>query len=129
MKNTTIAILAFLAIIAVGAFFFLRGGNTTGNVVADNTNSENNNGEVQNVVIGMKNYNYYPNTIKVKAGIPVSISLDSSAVGCSRYFTIPQLRLSKNFATPSDTLVFTPQKGTYRFQCGMGMYYGTLIVE
>lgn len=126
MKNTTIAVIFVLAILAVGAFFFLRG-NVSGNAV--NTNNEQT-GDVQKVVIGLKNYNYYPQTITVKAGIPVSISLDSSATGCSRSLTIPQLNLKKFLPTPSDTLDFTPmQKGTYRFQCSMGMYYGTLIVE
>jgi plastocyanin domain-containing protein len=129
MKNTTIAVIFILVILSIGAFFFLKGNAINGNVVNTNSGSGQN-GDVQKVIIGMKNYNYYPQTITMKAGVPVSISLDSSAVGCSRYFTIPQLKLQKSLPSPSDTLDFTPtQKGTYRFQCGMGMYYGTLIVE
>jgi len=130
MKSTTIAVIFVLAIIAVGAFFFAKTGVLSGSVInADNGNS-NTNGETQKVVISYKNYNYYPQEIRVKAGIPVSISLDNSVVGCFRYFTIRDLGLSKNLATPSDTLTFTPtKKGTYRFACGMGMGYGTLIVE
>jgi plastocyanin domain-containing protein len=127
IKKATLYILGIIILVAVAGFFIFRnGGSSTGNVIGANNQAA---GDVQDVIMGLKNYNYYPNTIRVKADQPVSISLDSSAVGCSRFLTIPQLKLSKNLATPSDTLVFTPKKGTYRFACGMGMYYGTLIVE
>ena len=32
---------------------------------------------IQEVVLSLKNYNYYPNTVRVKSGTPVRISLDS----------------------------------------------------
>ncbi len=128
MKNTTIAVIFVLALLAVGVFFFTRAGIISGNAI--NANNGNANSNVQKVVISYRNYNYYPQTITVKAGQPVSISLDSSVAGCYRYFTIRDLGLAKSLSTPSDTLDFTPnQKGTYRFACGMGMGYGTLIVE
>lgn len=127
MKNTTIAVIFVLALLAVGAFFFVRAGVISGNAVGtDNGNT----GEIQKIVISYRNYNYYPQEIRVKVNQPVSISLDNSVAGCFRYFTIRDLGLAKNLATPSDTMDFTPkQKGTYRFACGMGMGYGTLIVE
>lgn len=132
MKNTTIAVIFVLVLLAVGVFFFARG-NLNGNAVNTNnggTNNNGGNGEVQKVVISYKNYNYYPQTITVKTGVPVSISLDNSVKGCFRSFNIRDLGLSKYMASPSDTMDFTPkQKGTYRFACGMGMGYGTLIVE
>ena len=134
MKNTTILILGFIIIIAIGGFVFAnlennQTGNTVNNAVSGNV-AETNNGNMQKITLSMKNGNYYPNTIKVKANEPVSISLDSSIRGCYRAFTIRQLGIAKRLATPSDTLNFTPtQKGTYRFACSMGMGYGTLIVE
>ena len=74
--------------------------------------------------------NYNPNTIKVKAGVPVEITLDSSVRGCYRSFSIPKLGVSKRSSNPSDTIKFTPnQKGTFRYQCSMGMGTGTIIVE
>ena len=85
---------------------------------------------MQKVVISEKNLNYYPNEIKVKAGQPVSISLDSSVTGCLRSFNIRDLGVSKNAKTPSDTIDFTPiKKGTFKFACSMGMGYGSIIVE
>ena len=86
--------------------------------------------EVQKVIIGMKNFNYYPNTITVKVGKPVSISLDSSVGGCFRDFTIRELGIRKYLKTTQDTIEFMPTKpGTYQFACSMGMGVGTLIVK
>ena len=65
MKNTTILALILL-IIAASAFF-----------VFNNKDSNNNEGDVkiitgdvQKITLSSKNLNYYPNTIKVKEGIP-----------------------------------------------------------
>ncbi len=113
-------------LIVVAGFFFLKSGSGSSN---ENNNVNSVSGEVQNVVLSYKNYNYYPNTITVKAGQPVRISLDNSVSGCYRGFTIRQLGIAKNLRTPSDYVEFTPQKGTYRFACSMGMGTGTLIVE
>ncbi len=127
MKTSTLLMSLGILILIVGGFVFTNANNpTTGSTV----NSGSGNGGVQKVVLSLKNYNYYPNTIKVKANQPVSISLDSSVSGCLRSFTIKELGLAKNLATPQDTLDFTPTKpGTYRFACVMGMGTGTLIVE
>ncbi|KKQ20399.1 MAG: hypothetical protein US35_C0040G0013, partial [Parcubacteria group bacterium GW2011_GWA2_37_10] len=117
-------------ILIVGGFFFFRGGSpaVNGNVVSEGGQVLQ--GETQKVVIGEKNLNYYPNEIKVKAGQPVSISLDSSVTGCLRSFNIKDLGVSKNAKTPSDTINFTPtKKGTFRFACSMGMGYGNIIVK
>ncbi|HLC78235.1 MAG TPA: cupredoxin domain-containing protein [Candidatus Nanoarchaeia archaeon] len=115
-----------ILILIVGGFVWLGSGSSspTGNTIAAG------NGEVQKIVLSTKDYNYYPNTIKVKANQPVSISLDSSVSGCLRSFTIRDLGLVKYLKTPQDTLDFTPSKpGTYKFSCSMGMGTGTLIVE
>ena len=125
MKNTTIFIFAFLIIIAGGIFLFTKGEakqDITGNVIANN--------EIQKITLGIKNYNYYPNTIKVKAGIPVRINLDESVRGCYRSFVIRDFGIAKRLATPKDYVEFTPtKKGTYTFACSMGMGRGIIIVE
>ena len=87
-------------------------------------------GDVQKIVLSYKNGNYYPQEIRVKAGKPVQISLDSSVSGCYRSFTIRQLGVAKYLKTPSDSVTFTPTKsGIYTFACSMGMGTGKLIVE
>jgi len=86
--------------------------------------------DTQKVIISMKNGNYYPNTITVKANQPVEITLDSSVGGCYRSFVIPQFGVNKNSQNSGDKITFTPtEKGTFQFRCGMGMGRGILIVE
>jgi plastocyanin domain-containing protein len=127
IKKSTFYILGIIVLMLIAGFFFLKSGDPpiTGNVVSGNAN-----GDFQKVVISMKNYNYYPNTIKVKAGSPVSISLDESVYGCFRDFTIREFGVREYLKTPQDTVEFTPtKKGTYTFACSMGMGTGILIAE
>lgn len=123
-KTTLYFALTFIIIVAAGFFLLSRGDsnqNATGSVGS---------GSVQKVVIGMKNLNYYPNTIKVKANQPVRIYLDSSVTGCLRSFTIRDFGIAKYLKTPDDYVEFMPtKKGTFRFACSMGMGTGTLVVE
>ena len=129
IKKSTLYFGLIVLILVIGGFFFLREGSSiTGNVVA--TEGPTLPGEIQKVVIGERDLNYYPDEIRVKAGQPVSITLDSSVTGCLRSFNIKDLGVSKNAKTPSDTIDFTPtQRGTFAFSCVMGMGYGKIIVE
>ncbi|MEK6927404.1 MAG: cupredoxin domain-containing protein [Nanoarchaeota archaeon] len=128
MKNlpyiiSGVAVLALIIVLAVvyGGFGGGdNGGRGSGDVVS---------GDVQKVVLSFKNGNYYPNTVTVEAGKPVQLSLDSSVGGCYRSFTIRQLGVAKYLASPSNSVTFTPSKGTYRFACSMGMGTGTLVAE
>ncbi|MBX4196911.1 cupredoxin domain-containing protein [Candidatus Pacearchaeota archaeon] len=93
-------------------------------------NVKTNTADVQKIVLSQKNYNYAPKEIHVKAGQPVSISLDSSVNGCRRGIIINDFGITKDLPTPEDTLTFTPEKaGTYVFTCSMGMTKGKIIVE
>ena len=124
MKNLTLLIILGIVIFGIGTFVFMNSKPISGNTVL------NSNDEVQEIIIGVKNGNYYPNTITVKAGQPVSISLDNTVTGCLRSFTIRELGIAKVLRTPEDKVEFTPtEKGTYTFACSMGMGRGTLIVE
>ena len=125
-KSTLYYILGTIILLVIAGSFMLKTiSSSTGNLVELKSN-----GEAQKIVIGVKDYNYYPNTIKVKVGIPVSISLDKSVYGCLRSFTIRDFGISKYLKTPEDTIEFTPtKKGTFKFACSMGMGTGTLIVE
>ena len=128
IKKSTLYIFAIIIIVlAVGLFMVKSGDSLNKEAIQDNLG---NNGEIQKVVIGMNNYNYYPNIVKVKAGIPVSITLDKSVYGCFRDFTIREFGIHQYLKTPEDALEFTPtKKGSYTFACSMGMGTGTLIVE
>jgi plastocyanin domain-containing protein len=127
MKSSTITyILAAVVLIGIViAGYVMIGGSekTTNNVNLGN-------GDVQNIVIGMKDLNYYPETITVKANQPVSLSLDKSVTGCFRAIVIKDFGVNEWLKKPSDTVEFVPTKlGTYRYSCAMGMGWGTIIVE
>ncbi len=125
IKKTTLYFVLVLILVAGAGAVFLKGGNSSppdNPVVGE--------GEAQNIVLSIKDYNYYPNTITVKANQPVSISLDSSVQGCFRSLVIKDLGVSESARTPQDTIDFTPtKKGTFTFTCSMGMGYGKIIVE
>ena len=125
IKKTTLYF-ALTIIIIIGAGYFLLGEKTTQNNVLPDTSD----GEFQKVVIGMKNFNYYPNTVTVQSGKPVRIYLDETAVGCFRSFMIRDFGVAKYLKTPNDYVEFTPnKKGTFSFACSMGMGTGTLVVQ
>jgi len=114
-------------ILIIGAGYFLLGKESLNQNEIPN---DFGGGDFQKVVLGVKNLNYYPNTITVQYGKPVRIYLDSSVSGCLRSFTIRDFGVAKYLKTPSDYVEFTPnKKGTFRFACSMGMGTGTLIVE
>lgn len=126
MKSTNLYIIGTVLLVLIGGFLLFSGSSASGNSISDSGNS----GDVQKVVIGMKNYQYYPNTIKVKAGQPIEISLDNTVYGCFRDFTIRDFGIHEYLATPKDTIKFVPEKpGRHTFACSMNMGYGTLIVE
>ncbi len=127
MKTSTILV-GIVILLAIGGFFAFSGSGKED--VSVSGDSVNNLEGVQKVVLSTKNLNYYPSEIKVKAGEPVSITLDKSVQGCLRSFTIKELGVSEYSSNPSKTIDFTPnKKGTFTFACSMGMGYGKIIVE
>ncbi len=122
----TIFIVIILSTLLIAGFFLFNNKSINGNIINDNSKNTE---DIQKITLGFKG-NYYPNTIKVKQGIPVEITLDSSVKGCYRSFNIRSLGVSKSSSSPSDTIKFTPdKKGSFEFVCGMRMAYGTIIVE
>jgi len=129
MKNLTFVFIIVIMILSVGGFVFVRSESyeTNSNSINDQQILE---GQLQKIKLSMKNYNYYPEIIKVKANQPVEITLDESVRGCLRALTIKDFGVSKYLRTPEDKIVFNPiKKGEFRFSCSMGMGYGKLIVE
>lgn len=127
MSNKLMIFIIIILVAGAGIFLINNSGDSpTGNSTNENSNS----GDYQKVVLGIKNYNYYPNTIKVKVDQPVRIYLDKSVVGCYRSFTIRDFGVAKYLPTENDYVEFTPtKKGSFRFACSMGMGTGTLVVE
>jgi plastocyanin domain-containing protein len=125
-NNTTWYVIGGIILIVLAGFFLMRDGSGSG----DGAISDNGDGELQKVVIGMKDYNYYPQEIRVKVNQPVEITLDESVGGCFRDFTIREFGVRQYSRSPQDKIIFTPTKtGTFTFACSMNMGTGRLIVE
>lgn len=126
IKKTTLYIIGIVILVVIG--FYFTGGSSSGTGTGKVLGASGS-GDVQKIVLGIKNGNYYPNTVNVEVNRPVRIYLDSSVKGCYRTFVIKSFGVSKNLATPSDYVEFTPTKeGTYGFACSMGMGTGKIIV-
>ena len=121
---------AVIAIIIILGYFLISGKSTAGNTINNPPGNDNPaDNEIQKITLGF-NGNYFPNTIKVKQGIPVEITLDNSVRGCFRTFVIRDLGVKKTSSSPSDVISFTPnKKGTFIYACGMHMGTGTIVVE
>ncbi len=124
MKFITWITIMFVLLVFAGFIYFSGASlNQSGSASVDSSGA-------QKVVLSMQNGNYWPRTITVKAGQKVSLELDNSIQGCYRSFNIRDLGVSGYSASPSQTIDFVPQqKGSFRFACGMGMGYGTIIVD
>jgi len=126
IKKTTIYLTGIIFILIIAGYLMIDFSSANGANEIDFGSGE----DAQKVVIGMKNYNYFPNTVRVKVNRSVQISLDDSVYGCFRDFTLRELGVREYLKTPNDIVEFTPtKKGTYTFACSMGMGTGKLIVE
>lgn len=82
---------------------------------------------VQHVSITVNNGGYSPNSLTLKKGVPVRLTLKTVNVqSCSRSFTIPALNIQRLLPSTGETTIeFTPKKlGALVFSCSMGMYTG-----
>ena len=86
---------------------------------------------IQKVTIDVTNEGYSPRYMKVKAGVPVELTLSShDAYSCAVAFTFKEFNIA-TFLQPTETkvLTFTPtKKGKFTYACSMGMYTGTMEV-
>lgn len=111
-----IFVIIIISALLIAGFFLFNNKSINGNIVNDKSQNQE---EIQKIILSFKN-NYSPNTIRVKQGIPVEITLDNSVKGCYRSFNIKSLEISKYSSNPLDTITFTPnKKGSFEFACGM----------
>jgi heme/copper-type cytochrome/quinol oxidase subunit 2 len=88
-------------------------------------------GGAQQVLIQINPHGYAPNKIKVRAGIPVALTLKTEdTYSCASSFVLRAFNIEMQLApTDSQTVTFIPtQKGKFPFTCSMGMYSGVLEV-
>lgn len=86
---------------------------------------------VQKVTIQVATNGYEPKTFKVKAGMPVQLTVTTKdTYSCASTFLMKSFGVNLQLApTDSQTVTFTPtQPGKYPFNCSMGMYKGEMEV-
>ncbi|MBP9700016.1 sulfite exporter TauE/SafE family protein [Candidatus Woesebacteria bacterium] len=106
---------------------FFSPSNSEVKVDAGNLSSKN----MQQVTIDVKRNGYSPNRIRVKAGVPVELTLvTSNTYTCASSFVLRAFNIQMQLGpTDRKSVVFTPEKkGQYAFTCSMGMYSGVLEV-
>lgn len=86
---------------------------------------------VQTITMIQSASGYSPETLRVKAGLPVQWVITSeSSFTCASTVVVPSLGISTNLKKGENIIEFTPTKtGSIPFSCSMGMYRGTIIVE
>lgn len=97
------------------------------NLDTGNLSSKN----LQQVTIDVKRNGYSPNRIRVKAGVPVQLTLvTNNTYTCASSFVLRAFNIQMQLGpTDRKSVVFTPEKkGQYAFTCSMGMYSGVLEV-
>ncbi len=119
-----------LILLFVGSLFYFKASQqstTTGNGVNDAVL----NGNAQTIDLSFKNYNYYPNTIRLKYNVPTRIIADMKTIrGCMTNINIPDFGVSKTVKKGDNVVEFVPnKKGTFGFSCPMRMGTGKIIVE
>ncbi|NCN06655.1 MAG: hypothetical protein GW946_02315 [Candidatus Pacebacteria bacterium] len=86
---------------------------------------------IQAVVIQVQNNGYSPNRVRVQAGTPVELTLQTNETySCASSFVFKPFNIRMQLGpTDTQTVTFTPsKKGKYTFTCSMGMYTGILEV-
>ena len=87
-------------------------------------------GEVQNVALGFKNYEYQLSPSTLKVGVPVRMEVDMTTVsGCMTSVVIPEFNVRKTVSVGDNIITFTPDRaGTFDITCSMNMGRGTFTV-
>lgn len=132
MKIIGIVLISVIILFSIYNYFIKKEINDDENVFNENNVVEAKiiNGK-QVAELSWGKFNYDPNVIKVKVGMPVQIVADMERLqGCFRSILIPDLGINENLNENTNILEFTPEKkGTFNFGCAMGMGSGKLVVE
>jgi hypothetical protein len=82
------------------------------------------NGQIQQVKILARDFEYYPPFLKLKADLPTELNIISKdVVGCARVMWLGGLYDKPIYleGTGEQNINFIPKKGRYKISCTMGM--------
>jgi plastocyanin len=86
-------------------------------------------GGVQKISVDVSKGYYDPGTIELKAGVPAEITF-SQASGCTAQVQSRDLGFSEDLSGGPRTVELAGlQAGTYSFECGMSMVFGSIVVK
>lgn len=138
MANTIKQIILLGAILAlagiVGASVFLGGSaekvSATNTITGNAAKTISNNGQVQEVKLTFKNYQYQLEPSTLQKDVPVRMTVDLNSVsGCMRDVVIPSFGVKKYVSSNDNVIEFTPDKaGTFNIACSMNMGRGRFDV-
>lgn len=79
--------------------------------------------QYQELTMQATEFEYFPKNITLKAGVPTKLTvLNSNVVGCAQAMWLGGLYDEVIYLnTPTSKAEFTPEKGTYKISCTMGM--------
>lgn len=74
---------------------------------------------------------YVPKALTLKAGVPARVTfLRTTDVGCGGEVVFPDLDIQRELPLNEPVVVeFTPERGQWEFECGMGMLKGRVVVR
>jgi plastocyanin len=86
-------------------------------------------GDVQKISVDVSKGYYDPSTVELKAGVPAEITF-SQASGCTAQVQSRDLGFSEDLSSgPKTVRLPALQAGTYSFECGMSMVFGSIVVK
>lgn len=83
----------------------------------------------QEVTMEAREFEYFPSSLKLKADVPVKLTVNNfDVVGCAQAMWLGGLYDKVVYLnTPKSTAEFTPEKGSYKISCTMGMVRPVMV--
>lgn len=104
-------------------------GGATAPAGAQTSKSAEVSGNAQKITVDTSKGYYDPSTVELKAGIPAEITF-TRATGCLQYVESADLGFSEDLSGGPKTIKVGPlAAGTYGFNCGMQMQFGSIVVK
>jgi len=85
--------------------------------------------EEQRVTMAAREFEYFPKTLKLKAGIPTTLTVTAQdVVGCAQGMWLGGLSEEVLYLNKKvSTVTFVPQPGSYKISCTMGMVVPVIV--
>ena len=86
-------------------------------------------GDVQRISVDVTKGYYDPSVIELKAGVPAEITFSESG-GCTAQVQSRELGFAEDLSSGPKTVKLPAlEPGTYGFECGMSMVFGSIVVK